>query len=195
MGAHEVLIEGDSHTWAGWAPRRALLHEHLVLLEARCQDLAQDARLVSMIWVRDQDTGLAPPGTHPHGQLFALPVPLAGPPVPRPAPDRTLCSAGDARAVVVPAPQRDFQLAVCPGESMSDTAQVLWRTLVAVEQALASPPVSCAWTRPAQGRQGVILVQPWLERPGGLDLVPLGFATWSPSQAAATLRAALPRVA
>ena len=192
VGAHEVLIEGGEHRWRGWSGRRAVLEEHLVQLEARCADLARDTRLRTFLWVRDQGTGLGPEGVHPHGQLFGLPVELAPQ---RPLVDQPrleVCAIGTARAVVAPAPSVDFALEITPGVEVADTAEVLWQVLVALERALAGPPVSCAWTRASRGLPGVIRVQPWLGSPSALDLVGLGFGTWGPEEAAARLREALP---
>jgi hypothetical protein len=187
-----VVIEGTEHGCTAWSERRDLLRSHLNLLEARFDDLVQDVRLCSFVWVRDHETGLAPPGTHPHGQLFALPVVL--PTVPEPNHDSglALCSHDGSRAVLVTAPQADFEVRIVPTRDPSSTALVLWRVLVAMERSLAAPPISCAWVRNAEGPLGCIRVRPWLGTPGGLDLVGAGFVTQTPESCAARLRGALP---
>ena len=192
VGAHEVLIEGHAHAWSGWAGRRAVRQEHLVQRQARCADLSHDTRLRTFVWVRDHDTGLSPRGVHPHGQLFGLPVPVAPHSPLTEHPRLQVCEAGTARAVVAPAPRGDFALEIAPGSDVADTAQVLWRVLVALDVALAAPPVSCAWSSASHGLPGLIQVRPWLASPSALDLVDFGFATWGPEEAAALLRDALP---
>lgn len=192
VGAHEVIIEGAAHDWQGWSPRLALLREHLRLRDARIDDLLGDVRLASFVWVRDQGTGLAPPGTHPHGQLFALPVAVDATAVPERAPRLVLCEQAGAWAAVATAPSGDFTVDVVAGTDPAATALVLWRVLVALERCLAAPPVSLVQVRSRGGPGTSLRVRPWLDRPGGLDLVAAGFLSWEPEEAADRVRQALP---
>ncbi len=192
VGAHEVVVEGAAHAGTPWAERRALLTEHLTLVEARWADLVQDRRLQTLVWVRDHLTGLCPPGAHPHGQLFALPVRAAPLAVAPDQPGLVLARAGSARAAMAPAPSVDFEVEVVPGATPRETAEVLWRSLVALERQLGAPPLSCGWVRAARGLRGVLQVTPWLVGQSALDRVGVGFGTLGPAEAAETLRAALP---
>ncbi len=186
LGAHEVLVE-DSHDPAGRDRRR--LRDHLELLERRVDDLRGDLRLKAFVWVRDQGGGLCRPGEHPHGQLFALPVELALPPLPGEVPALALWRVGQARAVVAAAPRTDHEVWILPGR-VEETAEVLGRVLGALDQVLGGPPVSCAWTRAARGGGGHLVVVPRLRGPSALDLVPFGVAGLSSEEVAEALRSA-----
>lgn len=73
LGAHEVLVAGDTH---GLAPHQLpppLLADLLLLARERMLDLRRDARLRSLVWFMVHRSEAGARVDHPHAQLVALP--------------------------------------------------------------------------------------------------------------------------